>query len=900
MIDHNEKHPGASNKWQLLRRWQQYWDQPSETARHYYHILLAIVMFFAGQLLTCAWDQPFWAYGLDFPGQIVAMVFVWLAMWAAQAVFFKQGEGLDRFYHQHLRAPVSFFLFFFFVLFCHWGRCKSYANTGNNLDRDSQQAYVYWVYGPFFESHHKAVCGYGTSWTSHCCFWYVLFLSHCALNTSLCSFSSSIVTFSCISLNFKGSALTDKICVTKVVTGILNVVLVYAVAYHVQLWTTKVVARWARFREEGSQARSGMMIRRNTSTAEIDVEEAPSTPTTTINNEDTCCCCCGGQQRTSSTDILGGVSSDLGDRNRDNYRDIDTASTCPSCLERSRNLKHISDVSTLCTLSGYTSDANGPNTTTATSCLEPGSDGAGRPADALWALESRQPSAGSKARRIAARWLRRNVLLTFSFLLFLVVGIPVACFRGDDLFLDIGFVCTVWLIFTTAQSRVKAQQQQQRGTAGGQQTSYRRSLITLAALLNPVLWTSLFLLCYGLLMARIRDTSTATIVARFKTGNTVSDLIAHRIDLSNLPTSSVTSTTATTIIPFGAGDLATSILNAGIVSWGLKLFEYRTHLLSRAGFSVVFTTAMMAGVNVLCWPILVFWGMRVRPGASALSFAARSVTIALGGPAMEALGGDAGINAVGVVVNGIVFQLGAGLLGVTTVRGGEVRGEGVMGWVKRKINPWLVGRSRRIGDVRDEEEGGSKQVEVVVKSEDVVVVNDRGLGISSGGEDEDAVQDAARAFSSPSSPSPSLPRATEAGLHNASSIFINNINPPNSSPQTTTSSTLTTNTLPPPSPQLNLLPHNHNHPSPPTSSSCSCPCHNNKTTTPTTNPTKTVANGITIGINAAAMGTSHLYEQKSPAAAYSALSMTTFGVFTVLFTIRGPAVGWLVGVVGGW
>jgi putative effector of murein hydrolase len=47
---------------------------------------------------------------------------------------------------------------------------------------------------------------------------------------------------------------------------------------------------------------------------------------------------------------------------------------------------------------------------------------------------------------------------------------------------------------------------------------------------------------------------------------------------------------------------------------------------------------------------------------------------------------------------------------------------------------------------------------------------------------------------------------------------------------------------------------------------------------------KVVAAGVTVGINAAAMGTAHLIERHSRATAYSALSMTIFGVFTVALT----------------
>lgn len=106
MIQQNEPTSWAMRKWPQC--WRDHFGQPSETVRHYYHIFLAIILFSLAQLLTCAWDQPFWMYDVDFPGQIAAMVFVWLAMWAIQVIFFRSGEGLEGLYHRHLRAPVSY------------------------------------------------------------------------------------------------------------------------------------------------------------------------------------------------------------------------------------------------------------------------------------------------------------------------------------------------------------------------------------------------------------------------------------------------------------------------------------------------------------------------------------------------------------------------------------------------------------------------------------------------------------------------------------------------------------------------------------------------------------------------------------------------------------------------
>lgn len=80
---------------------------PSEALKHYYNIAIAVVFFFVAQLLICASHQPFWSCGLEIPGQIVAMVFLWITVWVVQKVFFEPGQGVDKFYHRFLRAPVS-------------------------------------------------------------------------------------------------------------------------------------------------------------------------------------------------------------------------------------------------------------------------------------------------------------------------------------------------------------------------------------------------------------------------------------------------------------------------------------------------------------------------------------------------------------------------------------------------------------------------------------------------------------------------------------------------------------------------------------------------------------------------------------------------------------------------
>ncbi|KAH7162159.1 hypothetical protein B0J13DRAFT_2458 [Dactylonectria estremocensis] len=57
-----------------------------------------------------------------------------------------------------------------------------------------------------------------------------------------------------------------------------------------------------------------------------------------------------------------------------------------------------------------------------------------------------------------------------------------------------------------------------------------------------------------------------------------------------------------------------------------------------------------------------------------------------------------------------------------------------------------------------------------------------------------------------------------------------------------------------------------------------------------------IAAGVAIGINGAVMGVSYLYETRSRAAPYAALSMSVFGVMTVMFTTVEPFKGVLQGL----
>ncbi|KUI55557.1 hypothetical protein VP1G_02918 [Cytospora mali] len=735
------------------------WSDPSETTRHYYNVLLAIGFFFIAQFLTCAWDQPFWATGLNFPGQIAAMLFVWLVMWASQIAFCKPGEGLEWFYRRYLRAPTE-------VL-------NKHMSIGFTI--------------PFLDL---------------------------------------------IGQSFAGADQVGLLTAAFLVTGILNSVLVYFIAYHVQLTITKFT----------SQPRH------------IDVldVEAPSPERSALVKAPRSL---AGSHATIVSIGVHGIYENCGESDA-------------SRADRSR--KYASDVSTLCTHTAYMGDSNEPKQTymgeergisTPDYAREQNEDDLQPSSCDLG--PTRSSGASSLASQLAKvpgavqSWMSHNVFLILSILLFLLVGLPISFLRGNDLCLDVGFLFTVWLTFTSAQTRTK-----QHINLGNHQ--YEKALTAIATLLNPVLWTSIFLVAYGLAKAGIRTQPASEIVATFTTNNSFSNVMGQHIDSSK---SAIPSSSHLGHIPIGAGDIATSILNAGIVSWGLRLFEYRGQIVSRGGLTVIVTSLLASLFNVVVWPLLAN-AMGVRPASSDLSFAARSVTIALGGPVMKSLGGDAGVNAIGVVVNGICFQLVAGLFS------GGIHVGGIGGVLNRC--KYLLSHDGLVWNGRwTTQDRGSRYPSGSMSPPD----NEQGrpcvIRRTQQRNDEDS--NGTRRYSSDATqienqrlPQPSLsppvrahegqdaPMPANSTMHYSSNICSNG-------------------------------------------PKCGDKSRAEERDLDERNPddVQTVAAGVTIGINAAAMGTAHLYEQNSHSAPYSALSMTTFGVFTVLFAVRNPLTEWLVGEVGG-
>lgn len=361
-------------------------------------------------------------------------------------------------------------------------------------------------------------------------------------------------------------------------------------------------------------------------------------------------------------------------------------------------------------------------------------------------------------------WAIRNPMLILSWLLTILVGVPLR-FRGQhDAFLSTSLLFATWFTTLAIQASLKK-------TPAS--SSWLRT--ALFGLSNAVLWTSLLMIAYVFAESATTRRPLRDVLDTLQTNTTLTALVFP------------TTTTPTTQTYLAAGDIALAILNAGLVSWGLKLYEYRAQLVSRAGLTVLLVSSVLAAGNVALGPLLAR-ALGLRSAPTDLAFAARSVTLALGSPVMAALRGDVGLNAAMVVMSGIVFQVGLGF--------------GVGGWLERNVVERCLPRAA----APPVDEG-----EVTVTARSSVTLQ--------GTDDE--------------------------GLDLEAQVLAE------------------------------------------------CASETDKVdSTP-----RTVASGVTIGINAAAMGTAYLYEVKSEAAPYSALSMMAMGIMTVVFASIPPLQTWVVAAV---
>jgi putative effector of murein hydrolase len=104
----------------------------------------------------------------------------------------------------------------------------------------------------------------------------------------------------------------------------------------------------------------------------------------------------------------------------------------------------------------------------------------------------------------------------------------------------------------------------------------------------------------------------------------------------------------------GAGDLFASLLDASIVALALPMFQYR-HELRRHFLPIALPNILIATASLFGYPAICV-SLGISP-ARSLSFASRSLTLALATPATSNLGGDLNLVAVLCIMSGIIGVL---------------------------------------------------------------------------------------------------------------------------------------------------------------------------------------------------------------------------------------------------
>ncbi|KAI0882049.1 LrgB-like family-domain-containing protein [Annulohypoxylon maeteangense] len=229
--------------------------------------------------------------------------------------------------------------------------------------------------------------------------------------------------------------------------------------------------------------------------------------------------------------------------------------------------------------------------------------------------------------------LVRTSPIWICFFILTVVGIPVSiATRYDTPFESLCFVL-FWILSVQFQRSLKSSCRLQRSP---------RLRSTIVILANPVMVTWALGTGYIWIKTAYTKQTIDVIISEFHRHNTLSEGIMAIVEGGNLTNH------------IGAGDLFGPVLDAGIVCLGFKMFEYRKELWE--SFVTVFTTcAILAVVNVFL-NVLIARVIGLK-STDALAFAARSVTIALGVPAIQNLGGSATIMSAMVIFGGILFQM---------------------------------------------------------------------------------------------------------------------------------------------------------------------------------------------------------------------------------------------------
>ncbi|KAI1384801.1 uncharacterized protein F4822DRAFT_373628 [Hypoxylon trugodes] len=165
---------------------------------------------------------------------------------------------------------------------------------------------------------------------------------------------------------------------------------------------------------------------------------------------------------------------------------------------------------------------------------------------------------------------------------------------------------------------------------------------TLVILTNPVMISWALGSAYLWIKTAYTHHTIATVVTEFRRHTTLAEGMAAILGGGSIKNN------------IGAGDLSGPVLDAGIICLGFKMFEYRKELWE--SFTTVLTTCALLAIANVFLNVMIGRAMGLE-AADAIAFAARSVTIALGVPAIQNLGGSTTLMSATVIFGGIIFQM---------------------------------------------------------------------------------------------------------------------------------------------------------------------------------------------------------------------------------------------------
>lgn len=266
-----------------------------------------------------------------------------------------------------------------------------------------------------------------------------------------------------------------------------------------------------------------------------------------------------------------------------------------------------------------------------------------------------------------------------SFLL-LTIGIPVYFATGFDIPFEAIYFVLVWTCCLQLLRSLKTS----RGLL-----RFPGVLSILVILANPVLVTSGFGTVYFWIKTTLTNMTIDQVVTNFRKHETLAEAVTHVTEYHDISRH------------IGAGDLACGILDAGILCLGMKMFEYRREL-GACVCSVMSTCLVIAVTNVFLNVVLAReMGLETE---EALAFAAKSVTIALGVPAVQKVNGSTALMSALCIFSGMLFQMSGNyifkVLGIDDTRHQEQSRNG-SGSDTEKPTPW---DSRRESNIYSSEE----------------------------------------------------------------------------------------------------------------------------------------------------------------------------------------------------